>query len=142
MEIDDRNDVLKYRYDVTVYVGPGDYYFFNCFTKFTEDYACELQLWDTVNGEYAQDWCTYLDDLPQANQLYDNVDFIFKPLCLYKEEFMALDLENAGTTMLDSEKETRWGEICDGVDDLFPVFNVKDPYFKFNITGSAVFEGI
>ena len=43
----------KTKFDVTVYVGPGDYYLFSCFKKFTETYACEL-------NPDAQDWCTTL----------------------------------------------------------------------------------
>lgn len=48
--------------------------------------------------------------------------------------------------MTESEKADWWDEICDGVKDgvvdAYPIFNVKDPYFKFNITGSVTFEGI
>ena len=36
--------------NVTIYVAPGDYYLFNCFGKFVEKAACELQT-------EATDWC-------------------------------------------------------------------------------------
>ena len=74
---------------MTIYVGPGDYYLFNCFKKFTEDYACIIQNYEW-NGslEVAQNWCSYLPDLPQRMYNYDNVDFFFKPLCLYKSEYL------------------------------------------------------
>ena len=33
---------LNTNYNVTVYVGPGDYFLFSCFNKFVEHYACEM----------------------------------------------------------------------------------------------------
>ena len=78
---------------------------------------------------------------------YDNIDFTFKPLCLYKDEYMGLTLTEKEVSINDARKEARWNEICqDSVTgdlvDPYPVFNVKDPYFNFNITGSTSFEGI
>ena len=70
----------KTKYDVTVFVGPGDYYLFSCFKKFTETYACEL-------NENAQDWCiTLANTLPQRNIKRDNVNFVFKSFCANEAE--------------------------------------------------------
>ena len=61
--------------NVTVFLAPGDYYLFNCFGKFVEDDACELQ-------SPAIDWCGELQlTLPQDYTKYDNIHYHFVNMC-------------------------------------------------------------
>ena len=143
--------------NITVYVAPGDYYFFNCFGKFVEANACEL-----LQG--AIDWCTELQlTLPGHYTKYDNMHLHFVNMCTHWDEiydpvtYGILDQGDAiaflapGAQGTADQTDIRLNSLCSVLEDNGthkelitdpPVFNIMDPYFKFNVTGSMTFEGI
>ena len=117
---------LATSYDVTIYVGPGDYFLFSCFNKFVEHYACEME------GS-AKDWCAILEkNLPMKLTKFDTIKYHYKSLCDHRTEAMAV---TGGPSVNELDEECA---INEGV----PVFNIMDPYFHFNITRTMEFTGI
>ena len=126
--------------NVTVYVAPGDYYFFNCFGKFVEPKACELK-------SPAIDWCYELSTtLPQTYTKRDNIHYTFVNMC--DSDRLAEIVSPTSYSILESPDSilnyvpADYTRLCtnpSGAIKFDPVFNIMDPYFNFNITGSMTF---
>lgn len=95
-----------------MYVAPGDYYFFNCFGKFVENYACELK-------PNAIDWCTELSlTLPQTYSSYDHIDYHFVNICGRENEILdpvKYNIISPGETIENYDNKL-YKEWCGGTD--------------------------